>query len=53
MEIRTEGSGTASEESGNQYIWIYNSVADVDTPDANADTPIVTGSGTTTLGAAP
>jgi len=49
VEIRTEASGTASEQSGSQYIWIFNSVADLDTLDPNADVPIVTGSGTTTF----
>jgi len=49
VEIRTEASGTALEESGNQYIWIYNQVADLDTLDPNADPPIVTGSATTTF----
>ena len=49
VEIRTEASGTALEESGNQYIWIYNEVADLDTLDPNADPSVVTGSATGTF----
>jgi hypothetical protein len=48
-EIRTEASGTASEASGNQYIWIYNEIADLDTLDPNVDQPVVTGSSTGTF----
>jgi len=44
IQIRTEASGTAADAGGNNYIWIYNAVADLDTPDPNADVPIVTGS---------
>lgn len=49
VQIRTEASGTAVEASGNKYIWIYNELADLDTPDPNADVPIVTGYGSGTF----
>jgi hypothetical protein len=49
VQIRTEASGTAVEASGNKYIWIYNELADVDTPDPNADVPLVTGYGSGTF----
>jgi hypothetical protein len=45
VQIRTEASGTAVDAGGNNYIWIYNALADLDTPDPNADAPIVTGDG--------
>jgi hypothetical protein len=43
LQIRTEASGTAVDAIGNKYIWTYNALAELDTPDPNADTPIVTG----------
>jgi hypothetical protein len=49
VQIRTEASGTAVEASGNNYIWIYNELADLDTPDPNADAPLVTGYGSGTF----
>jgi hypothetical protein len=49
LQIRTEASGTAVDASGNKYIWIYNALADLDTPDPNADAPIVTGYGPDTF----
>ena len=49
VQIRTEASGTAVDASGNKYIWIRNGLADLDTPDPNADVPIVTGSGPDTF----
>jgi hypothetical protein len=49
VQIRTEASGTAVDASGNNYIWIYNGLADLDTPDPNADAPIVTGHGPDTF----
>ena len=45
LQIRTEASGTAVDAGGNKYLWIYNEVADLDTPDPTADAPIVTGYG--------
>lgn len=49
VQIRTEASGTAVDASGNKYIWILNSLAELDTPDPNADAPIVTGYGPDTF----
>jgi hypothetical protein len=43
VQIRTEASGTAVDANGNKYIWTDNELAELDTPDPNADTPIVTG----------
>jgi len=43
LQIRTEASGTAVDGSGNKYIWIYNALAELDTPDPTADAPLVTG----------
>ena len=43
IQLRTEASGTAVDAGGNKYIWIYNELAELDTPDPNADTPVVTG----------
>ena len=45
VQIRTEASGTAVDAGGNKYIWIYNALAELDTPDPNVDEPIVTGYG--------
>jgi hypothetical protein len=45
LQIRLEASGTAVDAGGNKYIWIYSELANLDTPDPNADTPIVTGYG--------
>ena len=49
VQIRTEASGTASDAGGNKYIWIYNALADLDTPDPGADVPMVTGDGSGTF----
>jgi hypothetical protein len=45
VQIRTEASGTAVDASGNNYVWIDNELADLDTPDPTVDAPIVTGYG--------
>jgi hypothetical protein len=49
VQIRTEASGTAVDASGNKYIWTYNALAELDTPDPNAGAPIVTGYGPDTF----
>jgi hypothetical protein len=49
VQIRTEASGTALEASGNKYIWIYNELAELDTPDPSVDAPLVTGYGSGTF----
>ena len=49
LQIRTEASGTAVDAGGNKLLWTYNAVAELDTPDPTADTPIVTGSGPSTF----
>jgi hypothetical protein len=49
VQIRTEASGTAVDASGNQYVWIYNALAELDTPDPNASAPVVTGYGPSTF----
>ena len=48
-QIRTEASGTAVDAGGSKYIWIYNEVAEVDTPDPNTDVVLVTGYGSGTF----
>ena len=48
-QIRTEASGTAVDASGNNYIWIYNDLAELDSPDPNANPPMVTGYGPDTF----
>jgi hypothetical protein len=45
VQLRTEASGTAVDAGGNKYIWIDTELAELDTPDPNADEPIVTGYG--------
>ena len=45
IQLHTDASGTAVDASGNKYIWIYNELADLDTPDPNVGPPIVTGYG--------
>jgi hypothetical protein len=45
VQIRTEASGTAVDAGGNNYIWIYNALAELDTPDPTVDAPLVIGYG--------
>ena len=48
-QIRTEASGTAVDASGNNYVWIYNALAELDTPDPTVDAPLVIGYGPSTF----
>lgn len=49
VQIREEASGTAVDANGNKYIWTYSGLAELDTPDPNAGTPMVTGYGPDTF----